>query len=838
MLSRLFWLALFVAHSGLLRAEELPFPREVKFVEAPLPSGVVFRFGSSHYRHPGGIGFSVLSADGKKLVTTDRTTIIWDIETGKRLHVLSNHPYGYWLGMGQTSLSPNNRYLAQTSSYDVAVKIWDLQTGKLIRTFGKRQKQWISHYPEKDQYDPEEVKIGFVRFINNGKELLIGNEQAVYFYDYLNDKVTRTLKLGMRCTDVTPDGKRLSLEKYSGRKYHSWLYDTVKEEMIEELNLGKRNESSYVNLRFSDDGKWLLFLGNEGISLRETKNTKGIPEVVPFTQDEEGWSIDRFPVAELSPDHRFVAWAFGDQIILYDRKLGKRIHTLDGHVDSVHRFHFRPDSKELISTSSDGTIRRWNVETGKALPLSEGYSGQLLVEMSADGKTLVIIDESQKWDIWDIEGRKRVHSWSRKDIQANSLGVSPDGTQFATAHNGDAKIHIWDSNTGKETKTFSPMKEGNIYPYSLHWESDGKHLLGLIQRQFIRFNMDGFKPVWETPPRPYLRLAISESSQKFWTFSGSRNTIVEGDLQTGKEIQDRQVPQHPEFKNSDSVVTLAASPDGRTVVCGQSIGRLHFWDTKPLQIRGAIDAHRSWVRSLCFTPDNRLLISTARDEKIQFIEAKTLKILRTIDDWYGYPEIVGITPNGKQLVIKASQEVFLWNLKPDRIKPFTTFNELWKNLQNEDGPTIEAAIWTLAEHLPQAFKELQNRVKPESIPTEQTLTELLKKFESNRFNEREKAEKELSEMDLPVLPFLQKTLEKKPSADVQERLQKLIQRIRSETRPQDILNDRILRAVEFNGSTEAKTLLKSWSDGAAEGRFTKSAKESLTRLERNEMRKK
>jgi WD40 repeat protein len=63
--------------------------------------------------------------------------------------------------------------------------------------------------------------------------------------------------------------------------------------------------------------------------------------------------------------------------------------TLQGHTDAVVAVAFSPDSKTLASASYDGTLKLWDLTTGKERATLGDYRGCLgCVAFSPDGKTL------------------------------------------------------------------------------------------------------------------------------------------------------------------------------------------------------------------------------------------------------------------------------------------------------------------------------------------------------------------------------------------------------------------------------------------------------------------
>ena len=124
-----------------------------------------------------------------------------------------------------------------------------------------------------------------------------------------------------------------------------------------------------------------------------------IAQAIPAPPNQEFRSV------EISPDGRLLAATFGnsalvkysggdthlytDRVIrLYDVESGSEVKCLRGHTDHVVVASFSPDSRRVLTASSDKTARLWDVSTGKQLPefLVTSSSSFDAAEFSPDGR--------------------------------------------------------------------------------------------------------------------------------------------------------------------------------------------------------------------------------------------------------------------------------------------------------------------------------------------------------------------------------------------------------------------------------------------------------------------
>jgi hypothetical protein len=73
-----------------------------------------------------------ITADAKILVSgsRDKTIKVWNLQTGKLIHTLTNHTEGVYA----IAISPNEQIIASGSA-DKTIKLWHLETGEMLGTF-------------------------------------------------------------------------------------------------------------------------------------------------------------------------------------------------------------------------------------------------------------------------------------------------------------------------------------------------------------------------------------------------------------------------------------------------------------------------------------------------------------------------------------------------------------------------------------------------------------------------------------------------------------------------------------------------------------------------------
>ncbi|MBD6618426.1 PDZ domain-containing protein [Komarekiella sp. 'clone 1'] len=139
--------------------------------------------------------------------------------------------------------------------------------------------------------------------------------------------------------------------------------------------------------------------------------------------------------------------------------------------------------------------------------------------------------------------------------------------------------------------------------------------------------------------------------------SGSHDTTIKlWDVRTGREIYTLQ-------GHSNSVDCVAFSPDGKILASGSSDKTIKLWDvTTGGQIR-TIQAHSDSVRSVVFSPDGKTIASGSDDKTIKLWDVTTGGQIRTIQAHFDSVCSVVFSLDGKTLASGSHDKTIkLWDV--------------------------------------------------------------------------------------------------------------------------------------------------------------------------------
>jgi len=168
-----------------------------------------------------------------------------------------------------------------------------------------------------------------------------------------------------------------------------------------------------------------------------------------------------------------------------------------GHTSWVLRVAFSPDGRRILTVSSDGTARIWNVATGKEIQRFEVPKGSVSsLALSPDGRQILIASSDNTARIWEIATGKEIYRFEVPKGSVSSLAFSPDGRQILTA-SSDGTARIWEIATGKEIQRF----EGHTgWVSSVDFSPDGSQILtGSDDDTACLWETTTGKFLWRTP---------------------------------------------------------------------------------------------------------------------------------------------------------------------------------------------------------------------------------------------------------------------------------------------------------------------------------------------------
>jgi WD40 repeat protein/serine/threonine protein kinase len=396
-------------------------------------------------------------------------------------------------------------------------------------------------------------------------------------------------------------------------------------------------------------------------------------------------------------DGRLLAVPCGRNILLYDTHTGTLLRTLSGHTNQPYRPVFSPDGKRLASGSGDYILRVWDVATGQEeLTLKEHRHWIWSVAYDPEGKRLVSADAGGTIKVWDAQGQL-VKSFTGHAKGVNHLAFSPDGKRLATASLDDT-CKIWDTDNWQEVRSLQGMGETLE---TLAWSRDGKLLAAGDDAVVVLWSADTYEVLHALKAPGKGLVAFTPDGRTLLTgrhdcSRGERHAFTRWDVAAGTRQTTCELP------TSGSYVFFHLSSDGRTVFVSQhqpTDARVRAYDAETGEERSPPRGHRDTVLSVAVSPDGRTLASGGADRTVRLWDlagwqpGQPLPPARTLEGHTDQVGSVGFNPDGALLASGGGDgRLCLWDVASGRkVHDLAGHSPLPSQLSfSPDGKTVAA----------------------------------------------------------------------------------------------------------------------------------------------------
>ena len=528
----------------------------------------------------------IFNHDGKQLISSSEvgTIKLWDIDTGREIRTFLGHTHS----ANSISLSSDGKQIISGSA-DKTVKLWDIDIGLEIKTFSAHT-----------------GSVNSVCFSPDGKFIISGSDdKTVKLWDIdtgLETKAFSGHTHAVNSISINPNGKHI-ISCFAGT-IKLWDIDTG-----QEIKTFSNHASLVISVGFSPDGKQIISgSADKTVKLWDIDTDQEIKTFSGHTSSV--WAVNFSPNGK-----QLINGSYDRTITLWDIDIGSKVNAFSGHTGLVRSVSFSPNGKQIISGSWDGTTKLWNIDNNIESITFLGHTrGVNSVNFSPDGKHIISGSSDRTIKLWDIDTSQKIKTFSGQIGMIRSVSFSPNGKHIIS---GSARtINLWDIDTGQEIKTFS----GHT---------------GLVNS--ISFNPDG-------------KQIISGSDDR---------TIKLWDIDTGQEVKTFS-------GHVDRVTSIAFSSNGKQIISGSDDRTIKLWDIDTGKEIKTFSAHKAMLLSLSFSPDDKRILTASVDGTTRLWDVATGKEIAAFISFTDGEWIV-ITPDGfynaspkgdQHLNVRIGNEVF------------------------------------------------------------------------------------------------------------------------------------------------------------------------------------
>ncbi len=549
-----------------------------------------------------------LSPDGSLIVTGswDNTAAVWDARTGEQLMQAIHSDY-----VRDVAISRDNRFLASASN-DSTAKVWDINAKQLKYAYQ------FDHRVESTSFHPNGQLVAFGSYdgtvlivdVFTGEALLdLGGNDRVWdlAFSRQGDLIAVAGDPGTINVYSIPDGELRQTFAHQGSVTKLEFNQDGTELLTASLdnsavrwdldNGQKLQEMRHVDdvryARYTPDGTAIITGGYDGYATIWEFGADG--KSLEYKHDSSAIKV------AVSPNNQYLASiSRNGEVWLFDltdkQKVWSRRHKEGSGSANIS---FSASGNKLLSSSSNGAIAEWLVDTGEQIAVYEHNALIRYVTYSPDGSLVASGGHDNKVKVWDSGDGSLLQEYAHS-YWISSIDFSSDGKQILTASfDGTARLF----NVGDTTPLLT--FEHNDAIYQAKFSPDNKAV--------FTASGDGSLVKWDSVSgEPLVTFRHNDGVWRFsfahrhpWVVTASwDDTAVVWDYGTGEALY--------QFEEQDDVLLASFSQDDQFLLTSSASKSSKLWGVKG-EILFQEFAHLDNSGFSMFSRDDKQVITTSAD---------------------------------------------------------------------------------------------------------------------------------------------------------------------------------------------------------------------------------
>jgi WD40 repeat protein len=615
------------------------------------------------------------SPDGRLLASAgaDNTLKLWDVATGKELRTF----YGHSNEISSVAFSPDGGMLA-SAGWDFRIILWDASSGKEI-------KRLLGH--------PE--MINSIAFSPDGKTLASrSNGETIKLWDVHSEKEIGNWKRGGylnyggtlqrpgNTIAFSPDGDLVAYADLNGLSIVLMNYRTGRQ-----LKTLTGNDSFVHSLAFAAGGKKLVSGGLQEIKVWDVESGTLTSGANFFSQGANAVDVlsvavnkDGSVIAGVKEDGSITTWRVAD-----GREL-KQMQTGNGRKLESGVVAFTPDGSTLATAGDDGSktypIKFWSVSSGNEILSFAGRSVETYkMRLSPDGRRLVTTGEPSTVNVWNLTGGQQLKSFRTTLPTIEALEFSPDSSSVAAASyttdfdtyvekGVQNKIEIIDAETGQLRRGLVESKRYlGSGPGMIAFTSDSQKVLLAGNTSLVSWE---FRTGKLSESFDYSRVNTSHFPSDGVGIAPGRTTVAgsffDGYVQVWNARNGDRLKVLPcSFRGTTS--SVAFSPNGK-LLAASVYNSINICDVDTGAVVTKYNGNLWNVKTVAFSPDSRLVAGVGFGGSLSVWEpgsGRNPRVFAPRDRFQSQrhymEDTVVFSPDGKILYSTSGGRIKIWNVE-------------------------------------------------------------------------------------------------------------------------------------------------------------------------------
>jgi TIR domain-containing protein/WD40 domain-containing protein len=160
----------------------------------------------------------------------------------------------------------------------------------------------------------------------------------------------------------------------------------------------------------------------------------------------------RILAVAVTPNGKLAVSAAKDVLQAWNIADGAKLHPFEGHKGEVNTVAIAPNGTQVVSGGDDGSVRLWELSSGRELHKLAGSSGHLGkvfdVAVSPNSRVALSGGADRTAKLWDLANARLIRTLEGHTESVETVAIAPDGRTAVTGSR-DRTVKQWDlSGTG------------------------------------------------------------------------------------------------------------------------------------------------------------------------------------------------------------------------------------------------------------------------------------------------------------------------------------------------------------------------------------------------------
>ncbi len=339
-----------------------------------------------------------------------------------------------------------------------------------------------------------------------------------------------------------------------------------------------------------------------------------LPTIAPMLVGEplhhDGWVT----AASFSPDSRLVVTASTNNTArVWEVASGRPVGASLRHADTVWAASFSPNGRWVVTASADKTARVWDAASGRPVGEPLRHADRVTAaSFSPDGRWVVTASDDHTARVWDAASGRPVGEPLRHADRVTAASFSPDSRLVVTASD-DHTARVWEAASGRPIA--KPLRHGGTV-LAASFSPDGRWVVTASDAGTARvWEVASGRPVGEPLRHDGAVWAASFSPDGRWVVTASDDhTARVWEAASGRLVGEP-------LRHGDKVGVASFSPDGRWVVTASDDKTVRVWEAASGRPVGEPLRHGGSVLAASFSSDGRWVVTASADKTVWMWEA-------------------------------------------------------------------------------------------------------------------------------------------------------------------------------------------------------------------------